>query len=146
LKSRPERFLLLGLLAVWLIFEWPNLVEQVSTTRQARAALGELSWEARTAALDAPGYRVAQEIARAVPESGCVLVLAHTGPEHLRYYQSRFAYYLYPRRVRFSGRTDTAEEGCRYLAVFRDTPQSLAEEPFQGRWEEPELRARLAER
>src|SRR5262249_22278596 len=85
--------------------------------------------------LDQPGFRAAEQIARAVPSTGCVVVLCYAGPEHLRYYRARFAYYLYPRRVRFSDRT--AETGvCEYLAVFRDSPQNLAQEPFRGHWDE----------
>jgi hypothetical protein len=132
------------LLAGWLFFEWPNLDEQAGTTTRARAALAPLSPDERTAALDNPGYQTAQAIARATPAAACVLVLAHTGPEHLRYYQARFGYYLYPRRLRWSDRTDAPEEGCAYLAVFRDTSPNLAQEPFRGRWEETELKARTA--
>ncbi len=139
-----ERILLLGLLALWLVFEWPNLEEQVGTTEQARAALGEMPWQARTAALDTPGYAVAEAIGRVVPASGCVLVLAHTGPEHARYYQSRFSYYLYPRQVRLSDHSNAEQKGCTFLAVFRDTAPNLAQEPFRGRWEEAEIAARTA--
>ena len=140
-----ERLLLLGLLAVWLFFEWPNLEEQIGTTEQARAALGEIAWQARTAALDAPGYAVAEAIGRVVPATACVLVLAHTGTEHARYYQSRFSYYLYPRQVRFSDHSNADQKGCAFLAVFRDTPQNLAQEAFRGRWDEAELVTRTAE-
>ncbi len=144
MKAKADRLLLLALLGVWMYLCWPHLSEQVSNTRQARAALASLSWEDRAAAVDPPGYRVAEEIARVVPACGCVLVLGYTGPEHLRYYQSRFAYYLYPRRVRFSDQTDAPAGGCAFLAVFRDTPASLAQEPFRGRWDEERLRQRTA--
>ena len=134
-----RRLVLAALLAVWMLIAWPHLAEQFSTTGQARAALGTLSWEERTEVLDRPGYRVARHIAGAVPAGSCVLVLAYTGPEHLRYYRSRFAYYLYPRPVRFSDHTTEASAGCGYLAVFRDLPRNLAQEPFRGHWGETQL-------
>jgi hypothetical protein len=121
---------------------WPHIREQYQTASQAREQLGPLSWEERAAALDQPGYRAAGEIARAVPAGECVLVVAYTGPEHLKYYRARFQYYLYPRRVRFSDRTDAPGGGCGFLAVFRDTPANLKQEAFHGRWDEPELAAR----
>ncbi len=143
MKTR-DRLILLGLLAVWMFFEWPNLEEQVSNTGQARASLAALSWEERAAAIDQPGYRVAQQIAQAVPPNACALVLAYTGPEHINYYRARFGYYLYPRRVRFSDHTDASADGCGFLAVFRDTPANLAQEAFRGRWDQAELKARTA--
>ncbi len=139
-----KHLVLPALLAVWMVIAWPHLSEQFSTSEQARAALGPLSWEQRTAALDEPGSRVAQDIANVVPDRGCVLVLSYAGPEHLRYYRSRFPYYLYPRQVRLSDHTDEAGRGCEYLAVFRDTPQNLAQEPFHGHWDERQLAERTA--
>ncbi len=127
-----------------MLIAWPHILEQYSSVAQARAALAPLSREDRAAALDQPGYGVAREIARAVPSRACVLVLARTGPEHVKYYQARFAYYLYPRKARVTDRADAAESGCAYLAVFRDTPANLAQEPFPGHWDEAQLAARLA--
>lgn len=139
-----SNLVLLSLLAVWMLIAWPHLSEQFSNTEQARAALAELSWEQRAAAIDQPAYRIAEEIAKVVPERRCVLVLGYTGPEHLRYYHSRLTYYLYPRRVRLSDRTDEATGGCDYLAVFRDSRQNLAIEPFHGHWDEAQLAERTA--
>ena len=135
---------LLALLAAWMLIAWPHIREQYSNAEQARAALAPLAWEDRTAALDQPGYRVAREIARATPPDACVVVLARTGPEHVKYYQARFAYYLYPRKARVADRADAADPGCAYLAVFRETPANLAQEPFKGHWDEAQLAARLA--
>ena len=92
---------------------------------------------------DNPGVRVAHEIASAVPANECVVVLAYAGPAAIDYYQSRFAYYLYPRKVLVFDETAAAEDGCRYLAVFRDTAQNLANEPFAGHWNQAELGERV---
>ncbi len=142
MRTYPDRVVLLALLGAWVLAAWPHLAEQFSRTEQARAALSSLSWQERTAQLDQPGFQAAEQIARAVPSAGCVLVLCYAGPEHLRYYRSRFAYYLYPRRVRFSDRTEEPAGGCGYLAVFRDLPQNLAQEPFRGHWDEHRLEER----
>jgi len=139
-----QRLLLLLLLAVWMLIAWPHLSEQFSNAEQVRAALADLSWEERAAAIDQPAYAIARDIGRIVPERGCVQVVAYTGPEHLRYYQARLAYYLYPRRLRLSTRTDENAGGCDYLAVFRDSRQNLAVEPFHGHWNEAQLAARTA--
>lgn len=139
-----DRVLLAALLGGWMLIAWPHIAEQYTTAGQTRDRLGALSWDDRTAALDQPGFRVAQAIAQATPAAGCVLVLAHTGPEHLKYYRARFQYYLYPRGVRFSDRTDAPAEGCSHLAVFRDTAPNLAQEPFRGHWDEDQLRRRTA--
>lgn len=139
-----KQIFLPGLLAVWMLVAWPHLSEQYWTTERVRASLAPLSWEERAAAIDQPGYQVGRDIAKVVPPGACVVVLAYTGPEHLRYYRSRFPYYLYPRRVRFSDHTGESGERCEYLAVFRDTPQSLAQEPFRGHWDERQLAERTA--
>ncbi len=136
--------LLLGLLAVWMALCWPHLQEQWGTTGRTWETLGSLSRVERAAAVDEPGYRAAQAIARGVPAAGCVVVAAHTGPERLKYYQSRFAYYLYPRRVRLVDRSGAAEPGCPYLAVFRDLAPGLAQDPFRGHWDERQLGDRTA--
>ncbi len=98
----------------------------------------------RTALLDNPGFRVAEEIELAVPANSCVLVLAYSGPAAVDYYQARLAYYLYPRRVRVADRVSARADGCEYLAVFRDSPQNLAAEPFRGAWDEQQFERRLA--
>lgn len=144
MSGGQKQLILLALLAVWMAIAWPHLSEQFSTSERAQAALGGLGWEERTAALDEPGYRVAASIANTVPARSCVLVLSDTGPEHLRYYRSRFPYYLYPRQVRLSDRTEETGTRCEYLAVFRDTPQNLAQEPFHGHWDEHQLAERTA--
>jgi len=133
---------LAALLAAWIAVAWPHVSEQLDSSAKARAGLAGLSWEDRAAAVDSPGYQAARHIAGAVPPGGCVLVLAHTGPEHLRYYGTRFAYYLYPRRLRFSDHSDAAWEGCQHLAVFRDTAANLAQETFQDHWDEGQLQQR----
>ena len=137
-----QRVVLLLLLAAWMLIAWPHVSEQYSNTERVRAALASLSWEDRAAALDQPGYRVAREIAAAAPSGACVLVLTYTGPARLRYYRSRFPYYLYPRRVRLSDHSTEAIDRCDYLAVFRDSRQSLAQEPFRGHWDERQLAER----
>ena len=129
-----------------MLVAWPHLSEQFSNTERARAALGPLTWDQRAAALDQPAFQLAHDIARAVPDRGCVLVLAYAGPEHLRYYRSRFAYYFYPRRILLSDHTSASASGCVYLAVFRDGRQSLAQDPFRGHWDDHELAARTAGR
>lgn len=143
MRTYPDRVALLVLLGAWMLLAWPHLAEQFSRAEQAQAALASLSWQERAAQLDQTGFPTAEQIARAVPGTGCVVVLCYAGPEHLRYYRSRFAYYLYPRRVRFSDRTEEAAV-CEYLAVFRDWPQNLAQEPFRGHWDERRLLERTA--
>ena len=65
------------------------------------------------------------------------------GPAAIDYYQSRFAYYLYPRKVLVFDEIAAKENECRYLAVFRDSAQNLANEPFAGRWNQADLSKRL---
>ena len=150
MKAHLDRLLLLGLLAAWMLVAWPHLSEQFSTTERTRAVLADLSWEQRAAALDQPAYQVAADLAKAVPAPGCVVLLAYAGPEHLRYYRSRLAYYLYPRHMLFpddpslKNVNPVAAGKCEYLAVFRDTPQNLAQEPFRGDWDDRLLAARTA--
>ena len=67
-----------------------------------------------------------------------------TKPEFPDYYQSRFAYFLYPRKVIVFDAVDANQDGCGYLAVFRDTPRNLASEPFAGRWNQADLGKRLS--
>ena len=39
---------------------------------------------------------------------------------------------------------DRTQDGCGYLAVFRDTAQNLVNEPFAGRWNQADLAQRLS--
>ncbi len=57
--------------------------------------------------------------------------------------RSRLRYLLYPRRVHTFDRTSATVKKCPFLAVFRDTDQNLAVEPFTGRWRHDELRERV---
>jgi len=136
--TRP-RLLLAALLGVWMFLCRGNLEEQWSVTAEARAKLGKLTWDERTAIEWPAGFRAAQEIARATPPGACVEVVAQTTPEKLAYYRARFPYYLYPRRVRWAIRQNAAMEWCEYTAIFRD-------EGASGPWEEAHLRDAAAQR
>jgi hypothetical protein len=105
--------------------------------------LGNRTAEERAVLLDNPAYPVAREIEQAVPSDGCVMVLAYAGPAAIDYYRARFAYLLYPRRVLVSADSAASRENCKFLAVFRDTRQNLAAQPFQGVWNEAELEEKL---
>jgi hypothetical protein len=70
--------------------------------------------------------------------------MAYAGPAAIDYYRSRFNYFLYPRRVSVFPSSAAEAGNCEYVAVFRDTRQNLAAEPFQGTWNDEELRARLS--
>jgi hypothetical protein len=109
------RLVLLGLLLVWMTLAWPNLEEQWNTTREAWSVLGPLSWQDRNAFEWKAGYQAVQEIANQVPPGACVAVLTRTAPDKLAYYQARFPYYLYPRRLKFN---DAA--GCDHVALLRE--------------------------
>ncbi len=144
LNLKLPQFALATLLIAWLVIATPGLRDQYSETTKVREMLGGRSVDERTALLDNPGFRVAEEIELAVPADSCVLVLAYSGPAAVDYYQARLAYYLYPRRVRVVDRISTPAEGCEYLAVFRDSPRNLAAEPFRGTWDEKQLERRLS--
>lgn len=146
MKPHRAHLALFALLTLWMCLAWPHLDEQFSTTRQTLAALAVVSWDERTAAEWPAGYRAAQAVARVVPPSGSVLVLAYTGPAALNYYQARFPYYLYPRRLRVADRTDAPSDTETYLVVFRDAPATLAREPFRGHWDSRQLGERTAGR
>ena len=111
---------------------------------ELRKALRGRSLAERTALFDHPGFRVAEEIGRAVPAAGCVLILAYSGPSAVDYYRARMAYYLYPRQVSVADCVSIQVEDCQYLAVFRDSPQNLAVAPFQGTWDTVQLERRLS--
>ena len=144
LNPKLPQFALATLLIAWLAIAAPSLRDQYSETAKVRETLGGRSVDERTALLDNPGFRVAEEIELAVPADSCVLVLAYAGPSAIDYYRARMAYYLYPRRVRVVDRVSAKADGCRYVAVFRDSPQNLAAEPFRGAWDEQQFERRLA--
>ena len=144
LNPKLPQFALATLLIAWLAIATPGLRDQYSETTKVREMLGGRSVDERTALLDNPGFRVAEEIELAVPADSCVLVLAYSGPAAVDYYQARLAYYLYPRRVRVADRVSAPAKGCEYLAVFRDSAQNLAGAPFRGGWDEQQLKHRLA--
>ena len=144
LNPKVPQFALAALLVAWLAIAAPELRDQYSETAKVREMLAGRSVDERTAMLDNPGFRVAEEIELAVPADGCVLVLAYAGPAAIDYYQARLGYYLYPRRVRVADRVSAPAEGCKYLAVFRDSPQNLATEPLRGAWDKQQFERRLA--
>ena len=144
MNFKSPQFALAALLVAWLALTAPPLRTQIDKTLRTRALFEGRDADQRTALVDNPGFRVAQEIGIAVPPSECVVVLAYAGPAAIDYYQSRFAYFLYPRKVMVSDAVDANQDGCGYLAVFRDTPRNLASEPFAGRWNQADLGKRLS--
>lgn len=140
---RPNS-VLYGVLALWAALALPSLAEQWRNSERLRGMLAGKSYEERASLVDHPAYPVARQIEAAVPERGCVTVLAHAGPDALDYYNARFDYLLYPRRVQAFADSGAAMGECDYLAVFRDTPQNLEASPFQGRWDEAEVERRIA--
>lgn len=143
LNFKTSQLTLAALLAAWLALAAPPLRTQIDKTLNTRVLFEGRDMAERTALLDNPGFRVAQEIGSAVPLNECVVVLAYAGPAAIDYYQSRFAYYLYPRKVLVFDAVSASADDCRYLAVFRDTAQNLANEPFAGRWNQADLNKRL---
>jgi hypothetical protein len=135
---------LVVLLLVWLAAAASPLAEQYAQTSRMRFALAGKSIDERTAYFDNPGFQGAQDIADAVPADECVVVLAYAGPDAVKYYQARFRYLLYPRRVLVAADSSTTVDGCGYLAVFRDSAAHLRESPFAGSWDEPSLQQRLS--
>ena len=122
----------------------PVLSTQFSRSVEAWEKFSGLSAEERDLRADPVAVQVARDIAAGVPEDGCVTVLAYAGADASDYYRGRLAYLLYPRQVRLFPRSRARTEGCRYLAVFRDTAGNLRGSPFQGRWDQGELDAWLA--
>jgi hypothetical protein len=135
---------LLALFAVWVAVAWRPLDQQYAALESWRNRLGDRPEDERRALVDYPAYVVAQQVLSVTPPDACILFLAYTGPEHVNFYKTRFDYYLYPRRVLIHADTGAAAENCGYLAVFRDAPANLREEPFRGAWDEERLRQRLA--
>ncbi len=144
MRAPAHRILLLVLFGVWIAIAWPGLSRQFATLEYWKQRLGDRPAAERAAMMDYPAYVVAEQVTRATPPDACVVFLAYTGPEHVNYYKTRFDYYLYPRRVRIYADTGAAPEGCPWVAVFRDAPRNLAEEPFRGSWNDDQLRQRLA--
>ena len=134
---------LYAVLALWTVLAASPLAQQWSRQREMLRALGDADPAQRTALLDSPAFPAAHAIAEAVPADACVQVLAYAGPGAIDYYNARFDYLLYPRRVSVSADAAAATD-CDYLAVFRDTQQNLAAEPFAGEWDEAALEARTA--
>jgi len=131
------------LLLLWLLIAAPGLSHRYAKWNDANNLLGSRSLEERSALLDSPAFPVARAIAQAVPAEGCVTVLAYAGPAAIDYYRARLAYLLYPRRVGVFADAAAPVEDCEFLAVFRDSRQNLAYEPFQGSWAETDLQHRL---
>ncbi len=144
MNFKSPQLVLAALLVAWLALAAPPLRTQIDKTLRTRTLFEGRGAAERTSLLDNPGFRVAQEIGAAVPPNGCVVVLAYAGPAAIDYYQSRFAYYLYPRKVLVFDAVSATAGDCRYLAVFRDTPRNLANEPFAGRWNQADLSSRLS--
>ena len=144
LNFKTSQLTLAALLAAWLALAAPPLRTQIDKTLNTRALFEGRDTAERTSLLDNPGFRVAQEIGSAVPLNECVVVLAYAGPAAIDYYQSRFAYYLYPGKVLVFDEVSATAADCRYLAVFRDTAQNLANEPFAGSWNQADLSQRLS--
>lgn len=107
-------------------------------------ALGSRGVAERAALVDNPAFPVAHAIAQATPPDACIEVLAYAGPAAIDYYNARMDYLLYPRRVSVSAGTSDTAADCGYLAVFRDTQQNLAAEPFAGQWDEAAIEVRTA--
>jgi len=136
--------LLAALFAAWVLIAWPPLARQFAALQQWERRLAGRPMDRRPEIVDYPAFLVAEQIQKATPPGACVLFLAHTGPEHVNYYKTRFDYYLYPRRVVIHANTGAVAEGCSYLAVFRDSTANLREEPFRGHWNDEQLGQRLA--
>ena len=143
MNFKSPQLVLAALLVAWLALAAPPLRTQIDKTLRTRVLFEGRGADERTSLLDNPGFRVAQEIGAAVPPDECVVVLAYAGPAAIDYYQSRFAYYLYPRKVLVFDAVSATAGDCRYLAVFRDTAQNLANEPFAGHWNQAELGERV---
>jgi hypothetical protein len=144
LRNRPQLLILAILLAASLGLAAGPLVKTYEDGARLREALGDRGADERLAALDHPGYQIAQRLIEAVPPDACVVVMAYAGPAAIDYYRSRFNYFLYPRRVSVFPSSAAEFGDCEYVAVFRDTRQNLAAAPFQGTWNAEELQARLS--
>ena len=140
----PPALALYGVLALWVALAASPLAEQWARQGEMLRALGSGGLAERAAMVDNPAFPVAHAIAEATPPDACVEVLAYAGLAAIDYYNARLDYLLYPRRVRVSAQLGNADPDCGYLAVFRDTQQNLATEPFSGQWDEAAIEARTA--
>lgn len=134
---------LYALTGVYALIAAPSLLEQWNRQGAMLARIGGMTAEDRARALDNPAVPAAERIAATVPPEGCVAVLAYAGPAAVDYYNARLDYLLYPRRVQVYAEAAAALEGCDAFAVFRDTQQNLAAEPFQGQWDDAALAERI---
>ncbi|HYM12832.1 MAG TPA: hypothetical protein VEU62_18990 [Bryobacterales bacterium] len=123
---------------------WQPVSRQFDSLDYWRSRFDDRPMAERAAMIDYPAYIVAGRVKQVTPPDACILFLSYTGPEHVNYYKTRFDYYLYPRRIRIDASTAATAENCPYLAVFRDAPANLAEEPFRGHWDDNQLQHRLA--
>lgn len=130
--------------AAWAVIAAPALVQQWSRAAELESRLGGKSLRERVSLLDNPASPLAETLARAVPASGCLTVLAYAGPAAVEYYNARLDYLLYPRRIQVFADSRAEQEGCDFLAVFRDTARNLAAEPFAGSWDSEALEARVS--
>ena len=135
---------LYALTGVYSLIAAPALLEQWQRQSSMLEHLGRLTPEERAQALDNPAVPVAERIAAAVPEDGCAAILAYAGPAAIEYYNARLDYLLYPRRVQVYADAAAELGGCPVFAVFRDTQQNLALEPYHGAWDDAALAARIA--
>ena len=134
-----------GVLVLWMAVAAPRLQEQFHNTEKAWTELAGLSLDERSIRFHGRSAPLAQELAVAVPDKGCVLLLAYTGPAARDFYKQRLTYDLYPRRVHVVTNPRAKRRGCGYLAVFRDSPENLNSDPFKGRWDESALNQRLGQ-
>jgi len=144
LTRTPPALALYGVLALWVVLAASPLAEQWSRQGEMLQALGSGGVAERAALVDNPAFPVAHAIAEATPPDACIEVLAYAGPAAIDYYNARLDYLLYPRRVSVSAQLGTIAPDCGYLAIFRDTQQNLAAEPFAGQWDEAAIAARTA--
>jgi hypothetical protein len=128
---------------VYALIAAPALLRQWDRQSATLGGIGRLTPPERARALDNPAVPVAERIATMVPPDGCIAVLAYAGPAAIDYYNARLDYLLYPRRVQVSSDAAVKLEGCKFFAVFRDTEQNLAVEPFQGQWDDAALAERI---
>ena len=130
---------------VYALIAAPALLRQWNRQSATLGGIGRLTPAERARALDNPAVPIAERIAAIVPPDGCIAVLAYAGPAAVDYYNARFDYLLYPRRVQVLGDAVGKLEGCNVFAFFRDTEQNLAAEPFQGHWDDAALAERIRE-
>ena len=89
MNFKSPQLALAALLVAWLALAAPSLRTQIDKTLRTRALFEGRDADQRTALVDNPGFRVAQEISIAVPPSECVVVLAYAGPAAIDYWLFR---------------------------------------------------------